>query len=72
MRIVFNRGSDSMPSEQVEEYLKTIYDIAGKNRAARTTEIAKCLKNRQQVLQKRFSIWRKRVLSSMRLIKELL
>ena len=44
MRIVFNRGSDSMPSEQVEEYLKTIYDIAGKNRAARTTEIAKCLK----------------------------
>ncbi len=44
MQIVFNRGSDSMPSEQVEEYLKTIYDIAGKNRAARTTEIAKCLK----------------------------
>jgi len=36
--------SDSMPSEQVEEYLKTIYDIAGKNGAARTTEIAKCLK----------------------------
>jgi Mn-dependent DtxR family transcriptional regulator len=44
MRIVFNRGSDSMPSEQVEEYLKTIYDIAGKNRVVRTTEIAKCLK----------------------------
>ena len=33
-----------MPSEQVEEYLKTIYDIAGKSGAARTTEIAKCLK----------------------------
>jgi Mn-dependent DtxR family transcriptional regulator len=33
-----------MPSAQVEEYLKTIYDIAGKHGAARTTEIAKCLK----------------------------
>lgn len=33
-----------MPSEQLEEYLKTIYDIAGKNGTARTTAIAKCLK----------------------------
>lgn len=33
-----------MPSEQVEEYLKAIYDIAGKDGAARTTTIAKCLK----------------------------
>ncbi len=33
-----------MPSEQVEEYLTTIYDIASKRGAARTTEIAKCLK----------------------------
>jgi DtxR family Mn-dependent transcriptional regulator len=32
-----------MPSEQVEEYLETIYDIAGKEGAARTTAIAKCL-----------------------------
>ena len=32
-----------MPSEQVEEYLKVIYDIAGKDGAARTTAIAKCL-----------------------------
>ena len=32
-----------MPSEQVEEYLETIYDIAGKGGAARTTAIAKCL-----------------------------
>ena len=32
-----------MPSEQVEEYLKAIYDIAGKDGAARTTAIAKCL-----------------------------
>ena len=32
-----------MPSAQVEEYLKTIYDIAGKNGSARTTAIAKCL-----------------------------
>jgi DtxR family transcriptional regulator, Mn-dependent transcriptional regulator len=37
-------GSDSMPSEQLEEYLKTIYDIAGKDGVARTTSIAKCLK----------------------------
>lgn len=33
-----------MTSEQVEEYLKTIYDVAGKNSAARTTDVAKCLK----------------------------
>lgn len=33
-----------MPSEQVEEYLESIYDIAGKDGAARTTAIAKCLK----------------------------
>jgi len=33
-----------MPSEQLEEYLKTIYDITGKNGIARTTAIAKCLK----------------------------
>jgi len=33
-----------MPSAQVEEYLKTIYDIAGKYGTVRTTEIAKCLK----------------------------
>lgn len=33
-----------MTSEQVEEYLKTIYDIAGKNSSARTTDVAKCLK----------------------------
>ena len=32
-----------MPSEQVEEYLETIYDIAGKGGSARTTAIAKCL-----------------------------
>lgn len=32
-----------MPSEQVEEYLKVIYDIAGKDGVARTTAIAKCL-----------------------------
>ena len=32
-----------MPSEQVEEYLKAIYDIAGKDGTARTTAIAKCL-----------------------------
>jgi DtxR family Mn-dependent transcriptional regulator len=32
-----------MPSEQVEEYLETIYDIGGKEGPARTTEIAKCL-----------------------------
>ena len=36
--------SDSMPPEQLEEYLKTIYDIAGKNGSAWTTAIAKCLK----------------------------
>ena len=33
-----------MQSEQLKEYLKTIYGIAGKNGAARTTAIAKCLK----------------------------
>ena len=33
-----------MPSEQVEEYLETIYDIGGKEGSARTTAIAKCLK----------------------------
>jgi DtxR family Mn-dependent transcriptional regulator len=32
-----------MPTEQVEEYLESIYDIAGKDGAARTTAIAKCL-----------------------------
>lgn len=32
-----------MPSEKVEEYLETIYDIAGKDGAACTTAIAKCL-----------------------------
>jgi len=32
-----------MPSEQIEEYLKVIYDIAGKDCAARTNAIAKCL-----------------------------
>lgn len=32
-----------MSSEHVEEYLETIYDIAGKDGTARTTAIAKCL-----------------------------
>ncbi len=32
-----------MTSVQVEEYLKTIYDIAGKDGLARTTAVAKCL-----------------------------
>src|SRR5208337_2189305 len=32
-----------MASEQVEEYLETIYDIGGKSGTARTTAIAKCL-----------------------------
>lgn len=32
-----------MPSEQAEEYLKAIYDIAGKDGAAQTSAIAKCL-----------------------------
>lgn len=40
---IIDYGSDSMSSEQVEEYLKTIYDIAGKDGTARTTAIAKCL-----------------------------
>jgi DtxR family Mn-dependent transcriptional regulator len=34
-----------MPKEQIEEYLETIYDIAGKDGKAKTTEIAKRLKN---------------------------
>jgi DtxR family Mn-dependent transcriptional regulator len=38
-----NHISDLMPSEQVEEYLETIYDLGGKDGAARTTAIAKCL-----------------------------
>lgn len=33
-----------MPQEQVEEYLETIYDIAGKDGSAKTTEIAGRLK----------------------------
>ncbi len=32
-----------MPSEQVEEYLESIYDLAGKDGAARTTAIARCV-----------------------------
>lgn len=32
-----------MPSEKMEEYLKTIYDIADKGSIARTTAVAKCL-----------------------------
>lgn len=32
-----------MPQEQVEEYLETIYDIAGKDGSAKTTAIARCL-----------------------------
>jgi len=32
-----------MPSEKMEEYLKTIYDIACKDSVARTTAVAKCL-----------------------------
>ena len=34
-----------MPQEQVEEYLETIYDIAGREGRAKTTEIADRLKN---------------------------
>lgn len=34
-----------MPQEQVEEYLETIYDIAGTKEKAKTTEIAERLKN---------------------------
>jgi DtxR family Mn-dependent transcriptional regulator len=34
-----------MPQEQVEEYLEAIYDIAGKDGKAKTTEIAQQLKN---------------------------
>ena len=33
-----------MPQEQVEEYLEAIYDIAGKNEAAKTTALARCMK----------------------------
>ncbi|HNX16921.1 MAG TPA: metal-dependent transcriptional regulator [Methanoregula sp.] len=33
-----------MAQEQVEEYLEAIYDIAGAEGAAKTSEIAKCLK----------------------------
>lgn len=33
-----------MAQEQVEEYLEAIYDIAGPEGAAKTSEIAKCLK----------------------------
>lgn len=32
-----------MPQEQVEEYLEAIYDIAGKEGAAKTTAIARCM-----------------------------
>jgi len=34
-----------MPKEQIEEYLEAIYDIAGKDGKAKTTEIAQRLKN---------------------------
>ena len=34
-----------MPKEQIEEYLETIYDIAGLKGKAKTTEIAERLKN---------------------------
>ena len=34
-----------MPQEQIEEYLEAIYDIAGKDDKAKTTEIAERLKN---------------------------
>ena len=34
-----------MPREQIEEYLEAIYDIAGKEGKAKTTEIAERLKN---------------------------
>jgi DtxR family Mn-dependent transcriptional regulator len=34
-----------MPQEQIEEYLEAIYDIAGKEGKAKTTEIAERLKN---------------------------
>jgi len=34
-----------MPKEQVEEYLETILDIAGKDGTAKTSEVAKRLKN---------------------------
>lgn len=34
-----------MPKEQVEEYIEAIYDIAGRNGAAKTSEVAKRLHN---------------------------
>jgi DtxR family Mn-dependent transcriptional regulator len=34
-----------MPQEHIEEYLEAIYDIAGKNGTAKTSEIAEHLKN---------------------------
>ena len=34
----------SMAREQVEEYLETIYDLEGKDGAAKTTSIARCMK----------------------------
>lgn len=34
-----------MPREQVEEYIEAIFDIAGKNGTAKTTDVAKRLKN---------------------------
>jgi len=34
-----------MPKEQVEEYIEAIFDIAGKDRTAKTTEVAKRLQN---------------------------
>jgi DtxR family Mn-dependent transcriptional regulator len=34
----------TMPQEQIEEYLETIYDLESRDGAAKTTAIAKCLK----------------------------
>ncbi len=34
-----------MPKEQVEEYIEAIFDIAGKNGTAKTTDVAKRLQN---------------------------
>ena len=61
-----------MPSAQVEEYLKTIYDIAGKNGAVRTTEIAKCLKISPASVTEAIQHMAKKGLVFMRLIKALL
>jgi DtxR family Mn-dependent transcriptional regulator len=36
---------DFMPKEQVEEYLEAIFDIAGKDGTAKTSEVAKKLQN---------------------------